>query len=852
MSVSQRTLLTVIIILVLDYALSDDNCNEERPSSLTVLGVFDLNDTNSVLGFENAISLHNSQWEEHCVPRLTSSKVFVKNEMSVNELIDLVGSVLNNGACFMVYGSQSREKKIVLDLVRGRAINIITAVREFYEQPPFEEVTYNYDPVTVASMNRTTSIETKINALLSFLNEIKWGKFVVVSDNDYQSVGFVSLLQEHLPPRNMRITEWLVFSGDDTFEDIFYRFQTLSDGVTTFLLVTNNLKVSLNTFMGAAEASIQVDTWVVVSDLHVATFHYSLFPPTDVFSLTPKTTKEIPISAFVEDAVRAVSLALSKRPRSKGYSCPRMKEMRRLLSDIDFHGSSGPVQLDSMGNRVPLGYDVYMMVTQEKGADPPTLIHQLGYWHNGKLYITNQNEMPTLKILVNEYPPNVMSQPKIPGEPCHSNSMPCTKTIDTPNGKTDIVLCCYGFVVDVVQMVVIEHAFVPELVFCSDGQYGVYDEVNNTWNGVVSELLNGRGDVSFDLYISSRRAAVVDFTEPYMPSGIRLLAKERESLDNEIAWLSYLRPFTTPVWLTLLGSLGFMIIFLWGVDKISPVRASKKLFHKNSAFKLDNAVCYALALAFGRPADEAKPSTNGARLSSVAFGMAMLVFVSTYSANLAAFLIVEDKTTPVKDIYDLKIERPPEGFKYGTIEGSYMADYFKNSENTYFRHIWYHMRDNNVKSLSEGVQAARTGKLDVFIADYVGLEYESVNDPYCELKVVGDPFAMSGASVAVKKGSQLFKPLSEALQKIKAKGLTDFIERFWVKKFSCTRDIPPAQLKLEDLSGLFLQLTIAIVACIAGNVFHGIFLYARERWKQKKTEDREELRCRFSQAETLV
>ena len=130
MSVSQRTLLTVIIILVLDYAFSDDNCNEERPSSLTVLGVFDLNDTNSVLGFENAISLHNSLWEEHCVPRLTSSKVFVKNEMSVNELIDLVGSVLNNGACFMVYGSQSREKKIVLDLVRSRAINIITAVRE--------------------------------------------------------------------------------------------------------------------------------------------------------------------------------------------------------------------------------------------------------------------------------------------------------------------------------------------------------------------------------------------------------------------------------------------------------------------------------------------------------------------------------------------------------------------------------------------------------------------------------------------------------------------------------------------------------------------------------------------------
>lgn len=299
-----------------------------------------------------------------------------------------------------------------------------------------------------------------------------------------------------------------------------------------------------------------------------------------------------------------------------------------------------------------------MMEFRGEEADPPTQIHQLGYWHNGKLFITQGDDLPKLKILVNEYPPNIMSQPKISGEPCHSDSMPCKKTIDTPNGKKDIVRCCYGFVVDVVQMVANEHPFVPELIFSSDGQYGVYDEVNKTWNGVVSELLSGRGDASFDLYISSRRASVVEFSEPYMPSGIRLLAKESQNEDNEIAWVSYLRPFTTPVWLTLLGSLGFMIIFLWGLDKISPVKASKKIFHKNSNFKLDNAVCYALALAFGRPADEAKPSTNGARLSSVAFGIAMLVFVSTYSANLAAFLIIDDKTTPVKDIYDLKVRIP--------------------------------------------------------------------------------------------------------------------------------------------------------------------------------------------------
>ena len=46
--------------------------------------------------------------------------------------------------------------------------------------------------------------------------------------------------------------------------------------------------------------------------------------------------------------------------------------------------------------------------------------------------------------------------------------------------------------------------------------------------------------------------------------------------------------------------------------------------------------------------------------------------------------------------------------------------------------------------------------LDVFVANHVGLKYESSNDPHCELRVVGEPFAMSGASIAVKKNNPLF------------------------------------------------------------------------------------------------
>ena len=65
--------------------------------------------------------------------------------------------------------------------------------------------------------------------------------------------------------------------------------------------------------------------------------------------------------------------------------------------------------------------------------------------------------------------------------------------------------------------------------------------------------------------------------------------------------------------------------------------------------------------------------------------------------------------------------------------------------------------------------------LDVFVADHVGMEYESRNDPHCELRVVGEPFAKSEASTAVKKNNPLFIQVTEVLQRIKAKGPTYFI-----------------------------------------------------------------------------
>lgn len=191
---------------------------------------------------------------------------------------------------------------------------------------PYDQgINYNYDPVSVASMNRIRSTETKISALLALLHNLKWRKFVAVTGSDHESTSLVNSLEGHLRVRNVEILDWFVFTPNTTALEMYHRFQTLTNDAVTFLLITNNLTMSHNAFSVAAG---RTQSWIVLSDLDVKTFIYSQFPQ-DVYSLTPTTTQEITLSSFVDDTVRAIGLSLVERPISVVSSCTKMSEMRR-------------------------------------------------------------------------------------------------------------------------------------------------------------------------------------------------------------------------------------------------------------------------------------------------------------------------------------------------------------------------------------------------------------------------------------------------------------------------------------------------------------------------------------------
>ena len=328
--------------------------------------------------------------------------------------------------------------------------------------------------------------------------------------------------------------------------------------------------------------------------------------------------------------------------------------MFRHLLDTAVYGKTGIVAFDRQGYRRYAQYDIDILPMN----DPSGLRwEKAALWNGHYIQTRTQSFAPRLRVVVNVYPPNVMTLVPRENEPCPEPSLFCSNFTMGPDGKEiRIRQCCFGYAIDVLKLVQNDLGFLSDIHFCRDGQYGVYNKTSGKWNGIVAEILEDKADLSPDLYISALRSKAVDFTEPYLPSGIILMVKEKKKHGAQIYWLSYLRPFTPRVWSILLGCFAVMLVFLWFVDKLYLMTkdAIGKRKRRNK-FSLDNSIAFTLALAFGRPTDGSTPSSNGARMAALAFGVAMLVFFSTYSANLAAFLIVDDMYTEVKSIYDSKV-----------------------------------------------------------------------------------------------------------------------------------------------------------------------------------------------------
>ena len=89
----------------------------------------------------------------------------------------------------------------------------------------------------------------------------------------------------------------------------------------------------------------------------------------------------------------------------------------------------------------------------------------------------------------------------------------------------------------------------------SDGKYGMYDEKEHQWSGMVGELLSKKADLIIaDLVITSERVKVIDFTTPFINTGITLLYKKEPYNFTKGLFTFIVSPFGVDIWLCVLAA----------------------------------------------------------------------------------------------------------------------------------------------------------------------------------------------------------------------------------------------------------------------------------------------------------
>ncbi|KPM08548.1 glutamate NMDA receptor subunit 1-like protein [Sarcoptes scabiei] len=377
--------------------------------------------------------------------------------------------------------------------------------------------------------------------------------------------------------------------------------------------------------------------------------------------------------------------------------------------------------------------------------------------------------------------------------------------------------CCQGYCIDLLKELAERLNFSYDLELVADGQYGTLEFIDENgprvWTGMVGELVYKKADmVVAPLTANPERSQVISFSKPFKYEGITILQKRQP---RKATLASFLQPFQNTLWLLVLVSVHVVALALYMLDLFSPLGSYRMedVAHSNEPpLNLSSAIWFSWGVLLNSGIGERTPRSFSARvLGMVWAGFAMIV-VASYTANLAAFLVLNPRDDhTLSGIEDARIRNPTESFTFSTVKGSAVEMFFRSQVHLF--NAYRTMEETNRNSPEEAIEAIRKGELDAFIWDSPRLEYESSQN--CEFVLSGELFGRSGYCIGLQKNSFWTDEVTLSLLRMHESGFMESLDNKWILsgEKDCDSKIEqfPYTLGMKNMAGVFILVFSGVI-----------------------------------------
>ncbi|KAG8145827.1 hypothetical protein E2320_012296 [Naja naja] len=462
-----------------------------------------------------------------------------------------------------------------------------------------------------------------------------------------------------------------------------------------------------------------------------------------------------------------------------------------------------------------------------------TLSHKYSVWPRFNSFNDSDPDHNHLSIVTLEEAPFVIVEDMDPlTETCVKNTVPCRKFVIinniTKEGK-NLKKCCKGFCIDILKKLSRTIKFTYDLYLVINGKHG--KKINNEWNGMIGEVVKKQAVMAVgSLTINGERSEVVDFSVPFVETGISVMVSRS---NGTVSPSAFLEPFSASVWVMMFVMLLVVsAIAVFVFEYFSPVGYNRNLAQGKDAhgpsFTIGKAVWLLWGLVFNNSVPVQNPKGTTSKIMVSVWAFFAVIFLASYTANLAAFMIQEEFVDQVTGLSDKKFQQPyaySPPFRFGTVPNGSTERNIRNN----YKEMHAYMVKYNQKGVEDALVSLKTGKLDAFIYDAAVLNYKAGRDEGCKLVTIGSGyiFATTGYGIALQKGSPWKRAIDLALLQFVGDGEMEELETLWLTGICHNEknEVMSSQLDIDNMAGVFYMLAAAMALSLITFVWEHLFYW---------------------------